>query len=140
MTADAIQSDSQAKELVKYSFHADLNIHEYIFLEQSRGAVDAWFALLDTLYREATAQGVDEMLILVDVTNAPRQPVTHTMQRAKEINKAHATAPPRKIAFLGTSNSLGALLKPLLAILRQNFKYAYYTEDQRPQAIAWLQE
>lgn len=123
---------------VTYIYHDETNIHEYVFLEGTREAVDQWYEYLHEIYHKAGEERPDALRILVDLTKVSQPPLSYAFQKAKSMLKELPDVPERRIGFLGASNTLLTILKPLIKLLRSDMKVEFMMANRRDEMVTWL--
>lgn len=136
-----MMAHQETTEKITYRYHAETHIHEYIFQEATRQAVDEWIDRIAQLYRDAFEQGLPDhpLRVLVDLTQVRQQPpLPHAYRQAKEMGKEFETLPPRRFCFLGDSMVFGSMMKVFINMLRKDVQYEFMSSTEREAAIDWL--
>jgi len=116
----------------------DNGIHEFVFREASRAAVDEWFAHLDELTR---AMPSDSMLhLLVRSTAAEPLPVTYMIKSAHKWVADNPHVYTARIVFLHRSHFYYPHAKSFIRAWQMSNGIAvrFYAFDRRDEAVDWL--
>jgi hypothetical protein len=130
--------------LVRYTRHPN-GIHEFVFLEATKAAVDHFFVLIEAMMAQNYAEGLtakDTVPVLVDFRTAGMPSMNYLFQRGK-IMRANHDASRRPLARVAT------LFKPSFVLtFAQTFgnvlmnasrdKTRLFADETPDKAIAWL--
>ncbi len=115
------------------------NLHEFVFYEGSRAALDQWFVYIEKFH--LLPPNV-RTRVFVDTTGVPQPPLAYAYQRAQVMHKKHGKrATPMYYAFLGADNQsvMNRILQTFIQLLRTGDEVRYfYGEAEREKAWAWL--
>ena len=131
-------AQNQTSNLVEYHYHSDTDIHEYIYREGTREAVDEWMQLIDNLYADAVDSDKTMVRVLVDISDVGQPPLAHAYRQAKGLGQKYPDLPPRRFCFLAESSVLGFMIKSFISLLRRDVEYNFVSEESREEAIEWL--
>ena len=116
------------------------DIHEYVFGEISRAAVDAFF---DHLLLALQTTGPDQtMRHLIDLREAPGlQPMAHVSQRVSRVGLLSMSHPRTRIALLGGAVSTLTVVGKLIEMYSRDTldQARSFDNDERELALDWLQ-
>lgn len=113
-------------------------VHELIFTEASREAVDELLLHMDEIYGMTGAK--DIVRVLVDHRNVGMEPVTYMFQKMREWNASHRVYFYSRAAILIDETFLVWLVDSLLkTVLRTAaVEIRYFASSERDAAINWL--
>jgi hypothetical protein len=117
----------------------DGKIHEYVFTEISRRALDEMFAIVEEIVSEAARNNKPEDQhnpTLLDSTIGV-QPLNHAFQKMHPLVSQYPAIRQARIAIIVPPNPLiGTISK----IIRTVTPMRFYKPGERNQALAWLRE
>lgn len=118
----------------------DNGIHEFIFTESSRQAVDEWFAQLEALTRSAEAGTM--MHYLVRSTASAPLPAAYMLKSARRWIMDNRYLYTARIVFLHRSNFYYPHAKLFIRAWQMSNGIAvrFYPADRREDAVRWLLE
>lgn len=114
------------------------DIHELIFMETSRRAVEEYFIHLDDI---ACNSALDRPIrILTDGSQIKGvQPMGHTMSHARQILSIHTVRPPIKLAIIvGRKEDTNLMYSLFRTLMRWEDGLRFFYPDQQNEAIDWL--
>lgn len=123
------------RERVRYVLH-DNGIHEFVFFEASRKALDEWGAYLRPLFEQTPPH--ETLAMLIDITQSGMQPMRYAFQQAKTLQEEIINMPETRYAFLADQTVMTSLINTFYNLLRLKGAIQYFTPDQRATAIRWL--
>jgi len=140
-----------ASQTVRYELLA-LDIHELVFLESSRRAVDEAFAILEEIYRHYRIEREEtshKIGLLLNATHAPKQSISYFFFKAREQQRKleaeyaefiRPTTQVRVVVLYKPEDSfIMNMFDTFNATLRwKNLKVRYIREEDREQAIRWM--
>ena len=114
----------------------DNGIHEFVFYESSRQAVDRLFAQLTQLYDGLTTDQPVPLLFDVREHDLPLAYLFMTFQKWTAGRKQHR---PARLAILTDEHTLVPLVDAFLRTLRTTYlKARFFARPQRDEAVDWL--
>jgi hypothetical protein len=118
-------------------------LHEFVFLSNTRAAVDDYFAILES---SRIAQGEyrpDIVRLIIELRNPGTPPVSYMMQRYAEFVRAHKDhLPPVRIVYLYRPGFILSMVRSFIGLMPES-RYAnrrFFPVTERAQAEAWLLE
>jgi hypothetical protein len=113
----------------------DSGIHEFIFVNPDRQAVDKHFRQLNDI-ADRTAPS-EPFLVLMDFQRG-FPPMTYGFSRAREFNRQHLANPGHYAFLYGRNNVMLSVLQSFFRMLRGGHPGGFFPGDERDNAIAWL--
>jgi hypothetical protein len=116
----------------------DNGIHEFVFTEASRQAVDEWFTQLDVITRHASA---DTMLYLLVRSTANEQlPIPYMIKCAFQWGIENPQIYTARVVFLHRSPFYYPHAKSFIRAWQMSNGIAvrFYSADRREDAVRWL--
>ncbi|GAB4511472.1 MAG: hypothetical protein OHK0046_09610 [Anaerolineae bacterium] len=126
----------------EYTYLPELDIHMLHYTAASRAVVDCVMEhLADLIDRSRVETDRYFGRILIDNSDAPAQPVSHTINRLKEISR-NRVAPYRvRGVILYEQGLIANMLLSMTRLLRlPNLEVRFFAPEEREAAIAWLLE
>ncbi len=116
----------------------DNGIHEFIFREASREAVDEWFLHLDQLTRSVPSDAMLHLLVRSTADNP--LPVTYMIKSAHNWVLDNPHVYTARVAFLHRSNFYYPHAKSFIRAWQMSNGIAvrFYASDRRHDAVEWL--
>jgi hypothetical protein len=113
------------------------DIHEFVFREGNRQAVDDWISQTEAILRATQA---DRFYQLVDSSNVSDVPLSYAYQRIKTLSPQYEFVRYWRVAFLHSHSTLVFLVNTYINMLRRLIKARFFVPEEREAAIAWLRE
>ncbi|MBI5667380.1 MAG: hypothetical protein HZC41_05170 [Chloroflexi bacterium] len=116
----------------------DNGIHEFVFTESSRQAVDEWFTQLDYITRDVPSGTM--MYFLVRSTATDVLPVAYMIKSAFNWVTENPHLYTARVAFLHRSNFYYPHAKSFIRAWQMSNGIAvrFYPSDRRDDAVRWL--
>ena len=118
-------------------------IHEFVFLSNTRLAVDNYFSILETSALAKGEQVPDVIRVLIELRQIGMPPVTYMMLRYRAFVKSHKDRIPTvRIVYLYRPGFVLSLVQSFIDLISER-KYAkrrFFPVSERAQAEAWLFE
>lgn len=114
------------------------DIHELIFMETSRRAVEEYFNHLNQI--AITSAGDRPIRILTDGSQIKGvQPIGHTMSHARELLSIHRDRPSLRLAIIvGQKEDTNLMYSLFRTLMRWEDGLRFFYADQQQEAISWL--
>ena len=129
-------SETQQDTPCVYTYYPDTDIHEFVYKEASRRAVDTWLAQLDRFCREAPPDRT--MRLLMDLRESGHQPLSYTFERLRRLNDQYAVRPKGRFCFLYAGIGLMTVVSTFARIMRSRDTVRFFYHGKRDEAVAWL--
>jgi hypothetical protein len=127
--------------VMTYRLHEN-NIHELIYTDASRVAVDAFWAYLDRFIEEGKPE--DLYCILNDLRQSGHQPLSYYFSRLRQFNAQHPAdkRPQARFALLYRSSSplIGTVDTFIRMLNPRRVRIRIFPNNQYDEAVAWLLE
>jgi hypothetical protein len=118
-------------------------IHEFVFLSNTRLAIDDYFAILETTRFARGEDTPDVIRLLIELSQPGMPPVAYMMQRYRDFVKAHKNhMPTTRVVYLYRSGFIPSLARSFIGLVSER-KHAYrrfFPVNERAQAEEWLLE
>lgn len=115
-----------------------VELHEFIFSESSRRAVDIWFAHMGRFIEDIPSGG--KVRLLLDVSRSGHQPLSYVSERARQFNVEHPRHPKSRVAILYHTHILMSVFIAFDNLINNGNYLKHFRPDQREQALLWLME
>jgi hypothetical protein len=100
-------------------------IHSFVFLSNTRGAVDDYFSILETSPLARGEQIPNMICVLIELRQTGMPPVTYMMLRYKDFVKTHRDRLPQvRIAYLYRPGFVLSLVQSFIDLISER-KYAH---------------
>jgi len=117
--------------------HHDTRIHEFVFLEPTTKAIDAWITQVEVILKATPSD--QQVMYIFDVTQTSVPPLAYALRRVKDVHHRFPNRPYARVAFVMNSGFLISLVETFVATLRsQRDLVRFFRADQRHEAVAWL--
>lgn len=113
-------------------------LHEFIFTESSRRAVDIWFAHMNSFIDNIHPTG--KVRLLLDVSHSGHQPLSYVSECARKFNIEHPRHPKSRVAILYHTHILMSVFIAFDNMINNGNYLKHFRPDQREQALSWLME
>jgi hypothetical protein len=118
-------------------------IHAFVFLSNTRHAVDDYFLILETSPLARGEEISDVILVMIELRHTGMPPVTYMMLRYRDFVKTHrARLPKVRIVYLYRPGFVISLVQSFIELISER-KYAhrrFFPIAEKEQAEAWLLE
>ena len=118
-------------------------LHEFVFLSNTRAAVDDYFAILESS-RIAWGEGMPDVVrLLIELRQPGMPPVSYMMERYRVFIKAHKDhMPTTRVVYLYRSGFITSLVRSFIGLVseRKHANRRFFPLEERAQAEAWLLE
>jgi hypothetical protein len=123
--------------------YLDGNVHQYVFSQSTRSAVDEWLAIADQLLIQYPTAPGQIARVLFDTCQSGPLPLFYAFQRSAEWNRRHASVYRplmQKTAYLypDRDQSYNAIMSQLSKVFAPAYFVPKYFGEDRAAAIAWL--
>lgn len=116
--------------------HLDNSIHEFVFTESSRDAVDEFADHIKNVH-ETTPLDAPTNCYLVDNSRVELVPITYVLRRLKDLEAYRPEGrDPSRVAVVA-DGFMGHLANNLLAIALKN-RFRFFKPEDRENAMSWL--
>jgi hypothetical protein len=112
----------------------DNGIHEFVFSETSRAAVDDF---IESAREMMEAAGDSEPTPTLFDTRVGAQPINYVFARIRTLMKEYPTTQQGKLAMIMRPNALLTAVKALMSMFPK-VKVRFFGPEERDDAIAWL--
>ena len=119
-----------------YSYDPKTEIHEFVYTEASRRAVDAWLGHLDRFCKEIPAD--QPVRLLMDLRDSGHQPLSYTFERLRRLNDAYDVRPKARFCFLYAGTGLMTVVSTFAQIMRTRDTVRFFYHGNREAAVKWL--
>lgn len=120
-------------ERFTYIRHADCDVHEFVFHQANRLAVDEFLVVLDPILSQAPNDR--PLRVLVDLRPDGLPPINYVFPRLKAFFQKRYVFGFR-VVYLYDSSTLLSMIQSFLNLLRQKTERRFMTD--REAALAWL--
>lgn len=117
--------------------HLEGNIHEFVFREGNRQAIDEWISQTEAILQATQA---DSFYQLVDASSVRDVPLSYAYQRIKTLSPQYEHVRYWRVAFIHSHSALVFLVNTYINMLRRPIKAHFFVPEEREAAIAWLRE
>jgi len=124
------------KNLVSYNYLESYNIHEFIFSESSRWAMDEYIEFIHELYEEHFKD--QEFRVILDISQSGMLPIRYSSAIMEKTVKELAPFPKPHIAYLSDDTTIHNLISTVNMGASSRGSWIQYSVTQRSQAIEWL--
>lgn len=119
--------------------HHNSGIHEFIFHEASRAAVDEFIAHINRIMRQSPPDKTT--LILIDVSPSGPVPMGYFIERVRHIVARAPHRLPTRATVLYRDKSVMAIMHHIVTMLAgHQDQISFHPVGQRTKAINWLLE
>ena len=121
----------------------DNGLNEFVFMSNTRLAVDDFFAILENSPMARGEKTPDVVRMLVELREPGMPPVSYMMQRYREFIKAHKDRLPTvRTAYLYRTGFILSMVRSFLRLiaLPKQSNRRFFPIAEREQAEAWLLE
>jgi hypothetical protein len=122
--------------------HLENGIHEFVFTESSRAAVDEWMSLLEQIYEQYADQTPELVrMSLIDVRQSGTLPLNYFFKSWQDWNRKHPAPTDTKGRVAGLHNVnefVVGLVQSFANLFSPDTKVSFFKGDKREDAIAWL--
>jgi hypothetical protein len=124
------------EEVVTYS-KLQNGIHEFVFHESSRRALDQWIAKLEEIYR-ATPEG-EIIRSIYDQVESGMQPAAYASRISNDMLKRLPHRNATRTVFLVNKSFFISIMESFVRLIERNTdKTRFIDGEKRDEAIAWL--
>lgn len=113
-------------------------IHEFIFRDSSRDAVDEFFHQLEQVFGQTAGAALNRYI--VDITGGDREvSIVSMTTRFRRLETQFPNRPPGRTALLTKSGSLLSFVDSMIrALAPRRDETRFFGVDKRDEAIQWL--
>ena len=118
-------------------------INQFIFLSNTRAAVDDYFSILESSPLAQGAPLSDVVCVLIELRETGMPPVTYMMMRYRAFVKAHKNyLPVVRVVYLYHTGFVVSLVQALIDLVaeRKHANRRFFHINERAEAEAWLLE
>ena len=135
--SDTPQDDPGVALLCSYTLLPNA-VHEFVFQESSRAAVNQWIDQLVHLLDTAPKASV--LPIVVDTRQSGMLPIAYVIQKLRDVYLNSDHRPSMRLAFLPGNNALMVFVQLLAEIAASNEgrRVEYHQSHTQDEAFAWL--
>jgi hypothetical protein len=123
--------------------HLENGLHEFVFLSNSRLAVDDYFSILES-HQLSQGEGSQEVLrLLIELRQPGMPPVSYMMQRYRDFVKANKDRmPATRVVYLYRSGFMLSMVRAFIGLIseRKHTNRRFLPITEREQAETWLLE
>jgi hypothetical protein len=123
--------------------HLENGLHEFVFLTNTRLAVDEYFSILES-HQLAPGEAIPDMLrLLIELRQPGMPPVAYMMQRYRDFIKSNKERMPKtRAVYLYRSGLMTSLARSFIGLIseRKHGNRRFFPIAEREQAEAWLLE
>jgi hypothetical protein len=132
------ETEKQAN-LCEYIVHPN-GIHEFIFHEESRRALDVWLEHTEHIYQ--TAPPDKRVLFILDGSACENLPLSYSFPRIKALNARYPNKPPSRGVLIYSSGIMNSIIGAFTRLSSRGAKdeSRFYHKSKRDEAIKWLLE
>jgi hypothetical protein len=116
----------------------DDSIHQFVFIEASREAVDEYLRHLQTVIEQLKDD--EPLLMLMDLRPDGIPPLKYALTTSKRFFARYPNLPPTKAAYITNSTTLVGLGLSVLSLIGTETKRRNFSDHEEYQAIEWLLE
>jgi hypothetical protein len=116
----------------------DNSIHQFVFVEASREAVDEYLGHLYTVIEQLKDD--EPLLMLMDLRPDGIPPLKYALTTSKKFFVQYPNLPPTKAAYITNSATLVGLGLSVLSLIGTETKRRTFSADEEYLAIEWLLE
>jgi hypothetical protein len=119
----------------------DNGVHEFLFLNNTRYAVDDYFTILETSPLVRGEQTLEKAYILIQLGASGMPPVAYMMLRSRDFLKSHKARIPRiRIVYLYPTGFVLSLVQAFIDLFseRKHSTRRFFPIEERADAEAWL--
>ncbi len=124
-------------QILKYIYHEQNDIHEFIPFDSTRKVVDQYFLMLDKIIGDAIRDGKSSVLIMWNLENTEIFPLNLQNSYLQMLVEKYPTLPPGHLAYLTDRHSDIVLIKANYGADRKNMRKTFPIA-QCDDAIQWL--
>ena len=124
-------------QVVKYNFLEDDNIHEFIFTESSRKAMDEYIGRIYEIYDEQL-KGKPSMRILLDIHLSGMLPVKYAAAIMEKTFKELTPFPKPYVAYISAGGIDDSLISTMNYTASKHVDRLTFLLKDRHKAIDWL--
>lgn len=128
-----------AKTVVTYNYIEEHDIHEFIFVESSRKAMDEYIGFIYEIYEEQLA-GQPMMRIILDIEKSGMLPVRYATAIMEKTFKELHPFPKPFVAYLSANLSDDMLISTMDYTASRKVNRRKFLSTERDEAIEWLLE
>lgn len=123
--------------VVRYQFLEEQTIHEFIFVEATRKAMDQYIGTIYEIYDEHL-KGKPSMRILLDIHQSGMLPVKYASAIMEKTFKELAPFPKPYVAYLSEGNLNDSLISTMNYTASKHVDRLTFQIQDRDKAIEWL--
>jgi hypothetical protein len=116
-------------------------VHEFVFLSNTRLAVDDYFAILETSPMAQGEKVADILHVLIELREPGMPPVAYMVQRYRDFIKVHKEhLPAVRTAYLYRTGFIISVVRSFLRLITtpKQTNRRFFPISDRAQAEAWL--
>lgn len=115
-------------------------IHEFIFREETKRAIDVWLEHTEHIYQ--TAPPDKRVLFILDGSDVENLPLSYSYPRIKALNAKYPNKPPSRGVLIYSSGILNSLIGAFARLSSRGARdeSRFYHKNKRDEAIQWLLE
>jgi len=126
-----------SNKVVTYNFMEAQEIHEFIFAESSRKAMDQYIAYIYEIYDERL-KGKPKMRIILDIHKSGMLPVKYASAIMEKTFKELAPFPKPFVAYLSAGGMDNSLIATMNYTASKHVDRLTFSIRDRDKAIEWL--
>ncbi|GAB4515717.1 MAG: hypothetical protein OHK0046_19570 [Anaerolineae bacterium] len=111
-------------------------VQEFVLMEATRPAIDAFFGHVAVMLETSTTESVQHILLDVRPSGAP--PINHMVLRSRQFNGQYPRHALRIAVVYGTNSMLPLLETALYALKRSQRDDIRFFEEDHAAALRWL--
>jgi hypothetical protein len=115
-------------------------IHEFIFREESKRAIDVWLEHAEHIYQ--TAPPDKRVLFILDGSDVENLPLAYSYPRIKALNEKYPNKPPSRGVLIYSSGVMNTIIAAFTKLSSRGARdeSRFYHKSKRDEAIQWLLE
>lgn len=125
------------KSVVTYNYLEDSNIHEFIFAESTRKAMDEYIGTIYEIY-DVHLKGTSSMRIILDIHQSGMLPVKYATAIMEKTFKELAPFPKPYVAYLSEGSINDSLISTMNYTASKHVDRLTFQIQDRNIAIDWL--
>jgi hypothetical protein len=118
-------------------------IHAFVFLSNTRGAVDDYFWILETSPFVRGELDIERVCVLIQLSSSGMPPVPYMMLRSRDFFRSHkARIPAIRMGILYPPGFVLSLVQAFIDLFseRKHATRRFFPLEERAEAEAWLLE
>lgn len=136
------QTESTAQDKAKlctYTVHPN-GIHEFVFHEESKRAIDVWLEHTEQIYQSAPPDKA--VLYILDGSDVENLPLSYSFPRIKALNAKYPNKPPSRGVLIYSSGIMNSIIGAFTKLSSRGARdeSRFYHKSKRGEAVQWLLE